>query len=240
MLHVVAATPTAAEAPRHSYSDWIGSDLVIFSPEVRGWRVGEARWEGDVLMDLARRVRPEIAEQLRFGSTAAIRAEIAEVVPFYDGIQDLSRQGDQFQYGGPHLCADWRFPTDGGRAHFTIVTPPSRELEPGTFLVSTRRGLPRPGDTGRGSSAVAGGPGDSCGRRRHPLWWPQAAGQPPRSDHAAVGRGRSCGRGGVLRSWWSSRRTSQKSRPRWACLTMLVSCPTRMHRGARRRPSASG
>src|SRR2546430_4894772 len=84
---------------------------VIFSPEIPGRRISEARPEWDVFMDVARRVRPDLAGRLGFESTAAIRADIARAIPFYDGIQRLQNAGDQFQYGGPHLCWGWKFPT---------------------------------------------------------------------------------------------------------------------------------
>jgi molybdopterin-dependent oxidoreductase alpha subunit len=113
---------------------------VIFSPEIPGRRVGEARPELEVLMDLARRVRPELRDRLTFTGTAAIRDEIARAVPMYDGIQHLHRQGDQFQYGGPHLCAGWDFPTADGKAHFSPVALPRREVPEGMFAVTTRRG----------------------------------------------------------------------------------------------------
>jgi molybdopterin-dependent oxidoreductase alpha subunit len=114
---------------------------VIFSPEIPGPRVGEARPEWEVFTELARRVRPELAGRFDFAGTAAVREEIARVIPSYDGIQRLARQGDQFQYGGPHLCWGWKFPTPDGRARFSAVGLPAREqLPPGTFLLSTRRG----------------------------------------------------------------------------------------------------
>jgi anaerobic selenocysteine-containing dehydrogenase len=113
---------------------------VIFSPEIDGPRIGEARSEGDVFLDLARRVRPELAAQLRFADMAAMRAEIARAVPMYEGIQQLAQAGDQFQYGGPHLCADWRFPTADGKAHFSVVALPHEQIPPGAFRVTTRRG----------------------------------------------------------------------------------------------------
>ena len=69
-----------------------------------------------------------------------MREEIARVVPFYDGFQHLSKTGDAFQYGGPHLCADWKFPTADGKAHFRAVLLPRLDREPGSFEVSTRRG----------------------------------------------------------------------------------------------------
>ncbi|NEN99664.1 MAG: FdhF/YdeP family oxidoreductase, partial [Moorea sp. SIO3I7] len=113
---------------------------VIFSPEIPGPRIGEARPEWEVFMELARRVRPDLADKLYFDSTAAIRAEIAQVIPQYAGIQHLKEAGDQFQYGGSHLCFGWNFPTPDGLAHFSPLSPPKLELPEGHFLVATRRG----------------------------------------------------------------------------------------------------
>lgn len=113
---------------------------VIFSPEIAGPRIGEARSEIAVFMDLARRVRPDRAAQLHFSGPAAVRAEIARAIPQYAGIEQLAKQGDQFQYGGAHLCADWRFPTADGMAHFTIAPLPQNDLPAGMFRVTTRRG----------------------------------------------------------------------------------------------------
>src|SRR5690606_35573868 len=100
----------------------------------------EARPEWEVFADLAGRVVPEVAGKLCFDGTPAIRHGIAEAVPMYDGIQRLAAYGDQFQYGGPHLCADWRFPTPDGKAHFSAVSLPRLSLADGEFIVATRRG----------------------------------------------------------------------------------------------------
>jgi molybdopterin-dependent oxidoreductase alpha subunit len=113
---------------------------VIFSPEIPGPRIGEARPEWEVFLELARRVKPDLADKLTFADTAAIRQEIAQVVPQYAGIQHLQQAGDQFQYGGSHLCFGWNFPTADGKAHFGVLLPPQRELPEGYFLVATRRG----------------------------------------------------------------------------------------------------
>jgi len=113
---------------------------IIFSPEIPGRRIGEARPELEVFPDLARRVRPELADRLHFETTAAIREEIAHAVPFYDGIQHLQKAGDQVQYGGPHLCWGWKFPTPDGKAHFSVVPLPRVERPEGVFVVATRRG----------------------------------------------------------------------------------------------------
>jgi molybdopterin-dependent oxidoreductase alpha subunit len=113
---------------------------VIFSPEIPGPRIGEARPEWQVLTELAGRVRPELAELVRFEDTAAIREDIARSIPSYALIRRLGREGDQFQYGGPHLCWGWNFPTDDGRARFCIVEPLEPEIPEGMFVVATRRG----------------------------------------------------------------------------------------------------
>jgi molybdopterin-dependent oxidoreductase alpha subunit len=127
---------------------------VIFSPEIPGHRIGEARPELEVFMELARRVKPELADKLHFSceegetgmmpipqeSTAAIRQEIALVIPQYAGIQHLKEAGDQFQYGGSHLAFGWNFPTPDGKAHFAVLSPSHKELPEGCFWVTTRRG----------------------------------------------------------------------------------------------------
>jgi molybdopterin-dependent oxidoreductase alpha subunit len=113
---------------------------VVFSPEIEGPRIGEARPEWEIFTDLAKRVAPDLASAVHFGGTADIRADIARSIPMYDGIQHLAKFGDQFQYGGPHLCADWRFPMPDGKARFSAVRPPKVELVPGQFMVATRRG----------------------------------------------------------------------------------------------------
>lgn len=113
---------------------------VIFSPEIPGPRIGEARPEWEVFMELARRVKPDLADKLNFANTSTMRQEIAQVVPQYAGIQHLQQAGDQFQYGGLHLCFGWNFPTPDGKAHFTTLLPPERELPEGCFFLATRRG----------------------------------------------------------------------------------------------------
>ena len=113
---------------------------VIFSPEIRGPRNPEARPEWEVFLALAQRAKPELAKLLHFDGTPAIRDEIARVVPDYALIRTLNEEGDQFQYGGPMLCAGWKFPTTDGKAHFNPVAPPARVVPEGAFLVTTRRG----------------------------------------------------------------------------------------------------
>jgi molybdopterin-dependent oxidoreductase alpha subunit len=113
---------------------------VIFSPEIETNRIGDARPEWEVFLELARRVHPELSKHLEYENTAALREEIARVVPMYAGIQHLKEQGDQFQYGGSHLCFGWNFPTQTQKAHFSVVSPPDINIPEGCFLVATRRG----------------------------------------------------------------------------------------------------
>jgi molybdopterin-dependent oxidoreductase alpha subunit len=113
---------------------------VIFSPEIEGPRISEARPEWAIFTDLAARVRPDLAERLRFAGTREIRQEIAEMIPLYAGIERLEKFGDQFQYGGARLCDGWTFPTPDGRARFSVVQPPRAHVRDGRFVVTTRRG----------------------------------------------------------------------------------------------------
>jgi molybdopterin-dependent oxidoreductase alpha subunit len=112
---------------------------VIFSPELPR-QVGEARCEWKILRELAARVDSKRAHLLACETGWAMREEIARIVPIYDGIQHLRQTGDAFQYGGPHLCADWKFATGDGKAHFRTVPLPDLNRGPGEFKVSTRRG----------------------------------------------------------------------------------------------------
>jgi predicted molibdopterin-dependent oxidoreductase YjgC len=113
---------------------------IVFSPEVSGNDIGEARPEWQVLGEVAARVRPERAEAVRFASSQAIRDEIGRAVPLYAGIEKLTEPGQQFQWGGARLYADGHFDTPDGKAHFSAVEPPHRALGQDEFHVSTRRG----------------------------------------------------------------------------------------------------
>jgi predicted molibdopterin-dependent oxidoreductase YjgC len=118
---------------------------IMFSPELTR-QVGEARAEWKILRELAAAVYPERAPLLGCETGWKMREEIARVVPFYEGVQNLKKVGDSFQYGGAHLCRDGKFPTPDGKAHFHAVpvpaSHPNGERNPSerAFVVSTRRG----------------------------------------------------------------------------------------------------
>ncbi|HEU0028367.1 MAG TPA: FdhF/YdeP family oxidoreductase [Ktedonobacterales bacterium] len=113
---------------------------IIFSPEVRGPKVGEARSEWEIFQDVAARVHPERKEKIIFRNAQAIRDEIARVMPTYAGIERLRKAGDQVQYGGPILYVDGKFKTTDGKGHFSALQPPELSLPEGAFALSTRRG----------------------------------------------------------------------------------------------------
>ncbi|WP_428267066.1 FdhF/YdeP family oxidoreductase [Haliangium sp.] len=113
---------------------------VIYSPHIPGHDVGEAREEWRIVLDLARAAKPDMAEFLDFPDAAAIRADIARTIPVYADIVGLDKQGDAFQWGGPHLCEGGECPLPGGRARFVTAEPPDRSLGEGEFHVATRRG----------------------------------------------------------------------------------------------------
>jgi len=130
---------------------------IMFTPEIPR-QVGEARAEWKILRELAVAAYPERAAALGCETGWKMREEIARVVPFYEGVQNLRATGDAIQYGGAHLCADWKFPTPDGKAHFRAVPLPERTgrsraaVRPGgdgrteergpdaNFIVATRRG----------------------------------------------------------------------------------------------------
>jgi molybdopterin-dependent oxidoreductase alpha subunit len=120
---------------------------IIFSPEIPGRRVGDARAEWWVFGEVMARAFPERAREIRFESAEAIRAEIASAVPLYKGIETLAVKGDMVQWGGRTLYADGRFATSDGRAHFraiasTAKASTSQEVVTAgrEFRLSTRRG----------------------------------------------------------------------------------------------------
>ena len=120
---------------------------ILFSPEIPGRRIGEAKAEWEIPMLIAERAKPELAELIHFNDGQAIRNELARVVPAYDGIQNLRKTGDQVQWGDERLCeaidADGKltpkFATPDSRAKFSTI-----EINPANdnakLRLSTRRG----------------------------------------------------------------------------------------------------
>jgi len=117
---------------------------IAFSPEIPGHRVGEARSEWEIFVELARRIDPDRSHLVDFESGSDIREEIARVVPMYAGIESLTDTGDAVQWGGARLCEGPdgpSFPTPDGKARFSPVRPPpGPDPGAGRFRLATRRG----------------------------------------------------------------------------------------------------
>lgn len=99
---------------------------VVFSPEIPR-QLGEAKAEWKILREMAAATYPERAHLLRCATGQSLREEIAQLVPHYEGIQNLKKSGDAFQYGGPHLCVDGTFATAKGKGCFRLVDLPKME-----------------------------------------------------------------------------------------------------------------
>ncbi len=62
-----------------------------------------------------------------FHDTQAIREEMSRVMPIYQGIEKLTKEGDQLQWGGPRLYSDGFTVMPANRALFTALEPPQCE-----------------------------------------------------------------------------------------------------------------
>jgi molybdopterin-dependent oxidoreductase alpha subunit len=113
---------------------------IIFSPEVRGRRIGSAMPEWWVFREVARRARPVHGDVFGLADAQSIRNEIAAAVPLYKGIESLARKGDQIQWGGRILFAGRHFATGDGKAHFARLGAIAGGAPRDRFSLSTRRG----------------------------------------------------------------------------------------------------
>jgi len=128
---------------------------IRFTPEIAGPRIGETRPEWEILSLVAQHALPDSARRLvEYADVRQIMEEMDRVMPLYRGIQDLRKEGDWLQYGGPILLQDGvcsNLPE--GRARFVPVRPfdfapfdfaQGRPVEiaesPASFYLTTRRG----------------------------------------------------------------------------------------------------
>ena len=113
---------------------------VILSPEIPGPRIAEARAEWDVLLDLAARVRPELAEALAVAGTPELRAEIARGGSALRADRRSARGGRFIPVWGAALPRRaTSFPTEDGRAHFALVGRRRLSRATGTGRSCSRR-----------------------------------------------------------------------------------------------------
>jgi anaerobic selenocysteine-containing dehydrogenase len=76
-----------------------------------------------------------------YENTQSIREEMSRVMPIYQGIEKLKKEGDHLQWGGPLLHKAGQFNgMANGRALFSVLKPPDRRASAGKFYLATRRG----------------------------------------------------------------------------------------------------
>ena len=120
---------------------------ILFSPEIKGRRIGEAKPEWEIPMLIAERAKPDEANLIHFEDADAVRQDIARAVPAYEGIQNLKQKGDMVQWGGERLCEErdedgslvTRFKTESGKAVFYPIALEEQNAN-GKLKLSTRRG----------------------------------------------------------------------------------------------------
>ena len=113
---------------------------IRFTPEIAGPRIAEARPEWEIPVRVATAARPALAPLLAWRGTADIRREMAQAMPLYVGVEDMTREGQWVQWGGERLHVDGFTHMPGGRARFTPVPVPRIEIPAGSFYLTTRRG----------------------------------------------------------------------------------------------------
>jgi molybdopterin-dependent oxidoreductase alpha subunit len=96
---------------------------IRFTPEIPGHRIGETlpQWEIPVL--IGQMSMPNGAKLFPFADTQAIREEMSRVMPIFQGIDKLNKEGDQLQWGGPFLFKDGFTAMPDNRALFTVLAP---------------------------------------------------------------------------------------------------------------------
>jgi len=114
---------------------------IRFTPEIPGHRVGETRPEWEIPCLIARKAMPNGDRLFPYEDTQSIREEMSRVMPMYQGVEKLTKEGDSLQWGGPYLFKGANFSNmPEGRALFSALFPPVPRVPEGRFYLSTRRG----------------------------------------------------------------------------------------------------
>jgi molybdopterin-dependent oxidoreductase alpha subunit len=113
---------------------------IRFTPEIPGPRIQEAKPEWEIPALIGRRLCPDQPELFGHRESAAIRAEMASVMPLYAGIEKLEKEGDSVQWGGPLLGSTTFSGMPDGRARFSICPIPRIDVPEGKLVMTTRRG----------------------------------------------------------------------------------------------------
>src|SRR5262245_16582825 len=114
---------------------------IRFSPEIPGRQIGHSLPEWEIPAIIGRHAMPNGDLLFPYENTQSIRDEMSRVMPIYQGIEKLTKEGDHLQWGGPFLHKAGQFSgMPNGRALFSVLNPPDRRASPGRFYLATRRG----------------------------------------------------------------------------------------------------
>src|SRR5687767_13282359 len=102
---------------------------IRFTPEIPGHRLGEALPEWEIPVLIGRKSMPNSDKLFPFQNTQAIREEMSRVMPIYQGVEKLTKEGDQLQWGGAQLYRDGFTTMPENRALFTALDPPDRQAD---------------------------------------------------------------------------------------------------------------
>ena len=102
---------------------------IRFTPEIPGHAVGISRAAWEIPVQIGRKSMPNGDKLFPFDNTQRIREEMARVMPLYLGIENLHKENDQLQWGGPILFKDGFTNMPNHRARFTVLDPPNRRAD---------------------------------------------------------------------------------------------------------------
>jgi predicted molibdopterin-dependent oxidoreductase YjgC len=114
---------------------------IRFTPEIPGHQIGESMPEWEIPAIIGRHAMPNGDLLFPYQHTQSIREEMSRIMPIYQGVEKLTKEGDHIQWGGPYLYKGGQFSAmPNGRALFSVLTPPDRTTPDGKFYLATRRG----------------------------------------------------------------------------------------------------
>lgn len=114
---------------------------IRFTPEITGHQIGHSLPEWEIPTIIGRHVMPNGELLFPYENPQSVRDEMSRVMPMYQGIEKLQKEGDHLQWGGPYLHKAGHFTgMPNGRALFSVLNPPDRRASAGKFYLSTRRG----------------------------------------------------------------------------------------------------
>ena len=105
---------------------------IRFTPEIPRDRIGESLPEWEIPVMIGRKSMPNGDLLFPFHDTQSIREEMSRVMPIYKGIEKLTKEGDQLQWGGPYLYKDGFTSMPNNRALFSVLDPPDSTVNDST------------------------------------------------------------------------------------------------------------